>query len=125
MILGFMVFWPIGLAVIGWKVWQRKSGYYGGFASFAEEKWRAATSGFGGSQRWRPFASGNAAFDDWRTAELARLEEERRKLEEAQREFAAFVDQLRRARDREEFDRFMADRARWRAERDASQGPRA
>ena len=26
MILGFIVFWPIGLAVLGWKFWQKKSG---------------------------------------------------------------------------------------------------
>lgn len=55
-------------------------------------------------------ASGNAAFDEWRTAELARLDEERRKLDEAQREFAEYVDAIRRAKDREEFDRFMAER---------------
>ena len=51
--------------------------------------------------------TGNTAFDDWRAGELSRLEEERRKLEDAEREFAEHIDQLRRARDREEFDRFM------------------
>ena len=55
-------------------------------------------------------ASGNAAFDEWRSAELARLDEERRKLDEAQRDFAEYVDAIRRAKDREEFDRFMAER---------------
>ena len=29
MILGFIVYWPIGLAVLGWKFWQKKSGYPG------------------------------------------------------------------------------------------------
>jgi hypothetical protein len=113
MILGFIVFWPIGLAVLAWKVWQKKSAYPGDFAAFAEQKWRAATSGFsraGRPERWRPFATGNAAFDDWKSAEIARLEEERRRLEEAQREFAAFLHNLRYARDREEFERFMAER---------------
>jgi hypothetical protein len=55
-------------------------------------------------------STGNAAFDEWRTAELARLDEERRKLDEAQREFAEYVDAIRRAKDREEFERFMAER---------------
>ena len=55
-------------------------------------------------------STGNAAFNDWRTAELARLDEERRKLDEAQREFAEYSDAIRRAKDREEFDRFMAER---------------
>ena len=55
-------------------------------------------------------STGNAAFNEWRTAELARLDEERRKLDEAQREFAEYSDAIRRAKDREEFDRFMAER---------------
>ncbi len=54
--------------------------------------------------------SGNRAFDEWREAELARLEEERRKLEDAHREFAEFVENIRKAKDREEFERFMNER---------------
>ncbi|MGH7248721.1 MAG: DUF2852 domain-containing protein, partial [Pseudomonadota bacterium] len=38
---------------------------------------------------------------------LARLEEERQKLVAAEREFAEFMENLRHARDREEFERFM------------------
>ena len=55
-------------------------------------------------------ATGNTAFDDWRNAEIERIEKERQKLAEAEREFAAFVAELRRAKDREEFDRFMSAR---------------
>jgi hypothetical protein len=54
-------------------------------------------------------SSGNAAFDDWRDAELARLDEERKKLDEMRREFDQHMRDLRMARDREEFDRFMAE----------------
>ena len=52
-------------------------------------------------------STGNRAFDDWRTTELARLEEERQKLVAAEREFSEFMENLRHARDREEFERFM------------------
>lgn len=55
-------------------------------------------------------STGNAAFDEWRDAELARLDEERRKLEESARDFSDYVDNLRKAKDREEFDRFMHQR---------------
>ncbi len=48
-------------------------------------------------------SSGNRAFDDYREQTLRRLEEE-------QREFAAFLDRLRFAKDKAEFDQFMADR---------------
>jgi Protein of unknown function (DUF2852) len=39
MVLGFIVYWPIGLAVLGWKLWQKKSGYPGDIISFGREKW--------------------------------------------------------------------------------------
>ena len=55
-------------------------------------------------------SSGNAAFDAWKSAEPARLEEERRRLEDAHREFADWLDNVRKAKDREEFDRFMSER---------------
>jgi Protein of unknown function (DUF2852) len=81
---GFIVFWPIGLAVLGWKFWQRNSGYPGDIVSFGREKWgnRAnwASSRWGfAANNWQGFASGatgNRAFDEWRATELARLEEE-------------------------------------------------
>jgi hypothetical protein len=104
MILGFVLFWPVGLAALFYFLWRKKMGC----------NWRG--------QSWRPdrafrdqafnmfHGSGNAAFDDYRAAVLKRLEEERRKLDEEQMAFRAFVERLRRAKDQEEFDRFMADR---------------
>lgn len=115
MVLGFIVFWPIGLAILAFKIWQRKVGYVGDLQSAAGEKWREARSAMRGPawQARRGFyagSTGNAAFDEWKTAELARLEEERRRLQEASREFSEFVENIRRAKDREEFDRFMNER---------------
>ena len=62
----------------------------------AAERW-----GCGRQER----SSGNRAFDECRAETLRRLEEE-------QREFRAFVDRLRHARDKAEFDQFMAARRR-------------
>ena len=119
MVLGFIVYWPIGFAVLGWKFWQKKSGYPGDIISFGREKWEKWATWAHGPDRWG-FAvnkwatsgfgmgsTGNRAFDEWRTTELARLEEERQKLVAAEREFAEFMENLRHARDREEFERFM------------------
>lgn len=113
-VCGFALYWPLGLAVIGFKFWQKRSGYQGDLFSFGREKWEQATS-FSWSpanlRGWSQMSSsGNRAFDDWRDGELARLEEERRKLVAAEREFSDFMENLRRARDREEFDRFMQER---------------
>jgi hypothetical protein len=125
MVLGFAVFWPIGLAILGYKLWQRK---FGGddLQTFATAKWNEARAAMSSMQAGRPSSprpwssapwgrgysspSGNRAFDEWREAELARLEEERRKLEDAHREFAEFVENIRKAKDREEFDHFMNER---------------
>jgi hypothetical protein len=52
------------------------------------------------------------AFDDWREKELERLAEERRKLDEMRDEFDEYARELRRAKDQEEFDRFIAERDR-------------
>jgi Protein of unknown function (DUF2852) len=120
MVLGFIVFWPIGLAVLGWKMWQRRSGYQGDIVSFGREKWETWTRGGAcapgfAAHNWRASrfsmgSSGNRAFDEWRAAELARLEEERQRLAAAEREFAEFMENLRHAKDREEFERFMNER---------------
>lgn len=48
-------------------------------------------------------SSGNAAFDEYRLETLRRLEEE-------EREFRDFLERLRLAKDRAEFDQFMTDR---------------
>ena len=117
MVLGFMVFWPIGVGVIAWKYFRRgdtrPADWFGAMRDRFE---RLNASGIGPAARpdWSGFGfgqSGNAAFDEWRKQEIERLDQERRKLEAAQKDFAAFVDQARRARDREEFERFMRDRS--------------
>jgi biopolymer transport protein ExbB/TolQ len=110
---GFALWWPLGLAVLAWKIAQKK-GYP------VPDIFEAARSRFSDfmnraqAQRrpWQPFtaSSGNMAFDEWRKAELEKLEEQRRQLDAAEREFAEHMDNLRRARDREEFERFMAAR---------------
>ena len=121
MVLGFIVFWPIGLAILAYKFWQKKTGA-ADLQTVAATAWGEARSAMSGAaSQTRPWtgsnwargfttSTGNHAFDDWKATELARLEEERRKLEEAHREFSDFVENIRRAKDREEFERFMAER---------------
>ncbi len=114
MLVGFVFFWPIGLAVVLWKMWQKKQGYGGDIFAFLREQTEAVRRGWNFEDRapryYSSGTSGNVAFDEWREAELARLEEERRKLAEAERDFARHIEELRRARDREEFESFMRNR---------------
>jgi hypothetical protein len=106
-ILGFIFVWPLALAYLIWKL----AGYP------MPPEWRSYLEStfvrpFEGSFRpASPFrGTGNSAFEEYRRAELARLEEERRRLDEEAHAFAAFVEELKRAKDREEFDAFMAKR---------------
>lgn len=118
MIIGFAVFWPLGLAMLAWILWGDQIGAKAEemrdqFRSFGERATNFGESrGFGFQGR-----TGNAAFDEYRTQELKRLDEERRKLEAMRAEFESFVAELRRVKDQEEFDRFMRE---FRAGRDGT-----
>lgn len=89
MVAGFVVFWPIGLAILGYMMW---SGRMGCFKRSRGQWWKAQST-----------SSGNTAFDDYKAETLRRLEEE-------QQEFQDFLEQLRKAKDKAEFDQFMSRR---------------
>ena len=112
MVLGFMVFWPLGLAMLAYIIWgDRLDGFKADVNRATDNfacSFRKDRHGMG--RHGMRTSSGNAAFDDWRDTELSRLDEERKKLDEMRREFDQHMRDLRMARDREEFDRFMAAR---------------
>ncbi len=132
MILGFIWWWPVGLLILGYLIARRKYGcwrrpIYAGNGPMSDwdchvdrweerldrkmarmqekvervrdrmERYRSRSGWFGSS------SSGNHAFDDYRQETLKRLEEE-------QREFKEFLERLRFAKDRAEFDQFMTAR---------------
>jgi hypothetical protein len=109
-VVGFMVFWPLGLAMIAYIVWgDRFQNFRSDWRGNARGMWRGC--GRNARRGAAPFTrTGNVAFDDWREKELDRLAEERRKLDEMRDEFDAYAQELRRAKDQEEFDRFMSNR---------------
>jgi hypothetical protein len=123
MILGFVFFWPIGLAILVFKLcggqFPRFAGPHGGWSGWTDGPWGQANQTWSSSawSGWQGSRSQNSAFDEYKRATLERLEAERRKLAEEERAFADFLRELRSARDREEFDRFMQSR------RQQSQGP--
>lgn len=107
MVIGFIVYWPLGLAMIAYIIWGDR---LDGFKRDVNDATDGLFSSFKGCKR-RSYGSdqtGNAAFDDWRDAELKRLDEERQKLNEMRKSFDDYARELRRAKDQEEFDRFMA-----------------
>lgn len=104
MVLGFIIFWPLGLAMLAYNIWgnEMRSWFNEAKSSF-EDGPKSSCS------RYRA-RSGNVAFDDFRESELKRLEEERRKLDEMRDDFDSYMRELRRAKDQEEFDRYMSER---------------
>lgn len=89
-VIAFVVAWPIGLAVLGYMIWSGRMG-------------RMGCKGWRRDARTAAQSTGNSAFDEYREETLRRLEDER----EA---FSGFLDRLRRAKDRAEFDQFMTER---------------
>ena len=113
MVVGFILFWPVGLVVLGYLIGSGRMGCWTNHGAHHGDRWqnrmarmqqrmqeRAAQWS---APRWggNP-SSGNWAFDEYRAETLRRLEEE-------QREFREFLDRLRHAKDKAEFDQFMAE----------------
>jgi hypothetical protein len=93
MVLGFIFVWPVGLALLFYMIWSKRM-----FSKSCRTPMRghAAT-------HLRP--TGNSAFDSYKADTLRRLEEE-------QTNFEDFLQRLREAKDKSEFDEFMEERAR-------------
>ena len=92
MVVSFIFFWPIGLALLAYMIWSKRM-----FKSSCNAMTHRGS-------RHMNKSSGNAAFDAYKTETLRRLEEE-------QDNFEAFLKRLRDAKDKAEFDQFMNDRA--------------
>jgi len=100
LVLGFFIWWPLGLALLAYVIWSGRMRCWrrGDVSRFGREAMRDPAGW------WRqPPSSGNHAFDEYRSETLRRLEEE-------QREFKEFLERLRFAKDKTEFDQFMAER---------------
>lgn len=92
MVLSFIFFWPVGLALLAYMIWSKRM-----FSGACTTRRKSATShGFK--------SSGNGAFDSYKADMLKRLEDEQHAFEE-------FLDRLRKAKDKSEFDQFMDERA--------------
>ena len=114
MVVGFMIFWPLGLAMIAYIIWGDRLDQF-------KTDVNRTTDSFGAMFKGRMFQpgapfgaerTGNVAFDEWRETELNRLDEKRRELESMRAEFDTYARELRRAKDEEEFNLFMKERSK-------------
>src|SRR5512144_2552928 len=119
-IVSFFIWWPLGLVVLGYTIgsgrmfrcWNsRRGGEWRQRMQEQAAQWCSPRAQSGMRSRMR--SSGNRAFDEYRDETLRRLEEE-------EREFREFLDRLRQAKDKAEFDQFMAE---MRSRRPTENGP--
>ena len=96
MVLGFILFWPVGLALLAYMIWSKRM-FNGSCPSRRTHSRHMARHGFK--------TTGNAAFDSYKADTLRRLEDE-------QEAFESFLQRLREAKDKSEFDDFMDERAK-------------
>ncbi|PIE07338.1 MAG: hypothetical protein CSA74_08125 [Rhodobacterales bacterium] len=96
MVLGFVLFWPVGLALLLYMIFGKKM--------FARSCRRHHDETARLNRRHGFRSSGNTAFDAYKADTLQRLMNE-------QEQFEAFLDRLRAAKDQREFDAFMDERA--------------
>ena len=96
MVLGFIFFWPLGLALLFYMIWSKRMFNKGC------RKHRHGSEYHMNFRAMRP--SGNTAFDAYKSETLKRLMDE-------QEQFEAFLERLRAAKDKAEFDQFMDERA--------------
>ena len=102
MVLGFVFFWPVGLFFVAYITATNRWSSDKMFGC-AARKHRHHHDRYAAFRAAQP--SGNAAFDSYKSDMLKRLETE-------QTAFEAFLQRLRAAKDKSEFDAFMEDRAR-------------
>lgn len=91
-VLGFIFFWPVGLALMIYMIWSKNM-----FSKNCTKRSRHMHSNF--------HSSGNTAFDAYKADTLRRLQDE-------QESFENFLERLRAAKDKNEFDQFMDERAK-------------
>ena len=105
MCLGFVLFWPLGLIILAYLIWSGKMMCcIGALTRSNNNGLKPWNNPYGGSR-----STGNMAFDEYRESTLKRLEEERE-------EFAKFLERLRHAKDKEEFDKFMSEQTTGRSQ---------
>lgn len=102
MVLGFIVFWPLGLFILAYMIWSRRM-FSNRCGASRHNAHREMARAWGHRHGFR--SSGNTAFDAYKADTLDRLERE-------QEEFEAFLKRLRDSKDKAEFDQYLDERAR-------------
>jgi len=109
MVVGFVLFWPIGLVILGWimsgrsvrelatLVREKSSAMMSSMAPFRADTSRSSDGG------------DNVVFAEYQQTQHDRIREIRDEITERAARFGEFRSAAKRRADKEEFDRFMSD----------------
>lgn len=102
MVIGFVLFWPIGLFMLYWIMSGRNVADLSGQLA---EKWQQ----FKGGNSNKSGGADNEVFNEYQQTQYDRIREIKEEIKSRARRFAEFRSTAKRRADEEEFRRFMDD----------------
>ena len=106
MVIGFVLFWPLGLLILYWNIKGRK---VKDLPRAIQQKWSAMVNG-----SWSPSKSDgssngeNTVFDEYQQTQLDRITEIKEEVKNRARSFRDFRFNAKRREDEDEFKEFMS-----------------
>lgn len=107
MVVGFIIFWPIGLFVLFWNISGRD---VRDLPNVIQELWSSVFSGtsFRTKKSHRDSASGNSVFEEYQQTQHDRITEIKEEIKDRSRRFSDFRSKAKRRADESEFKEFMS-----------------
>ncbi len=102
MVIGFVLFWPLGLFVLYWILTGRN---VTDLKAHLTRKWHR----YKGKESAEANGTDNEVFNDYQQTQYDRIREIKDEIKERARRFAEFRSDAKRRADEEEFRRFMDD----------------
>ena len=106
MVLGFILFWPIGLFLLFWVSTGR---HVGDLARAIKEKLARLTEKLGSGNGFTESTSGNVVFEEYQQTQYDRIREIRDEIKNRAQRFSSYREDAKRRADEEEFRQFMSD----------------
>jgi hypothetical protein len=101
MVIGFVLFWPVGLVVLYWNISGRD---IRDLPSAVQEKWSA----FKKENVNEGSHSGNSVFNEFQQTQYDRIHEIKEEIKSRTHSFSDFRSDAKRRKDEAEFDSFMS-----------------
>jgi hypothetical protein len=107
MVVGFVLFWPVGLFVLYWIATGRD---VGDLPQWIHQHWSRVTGMCKGKEGFsKDPRNDNVVFNEFQQTQYDRIREIKEEIKGRARRFAEFRANAKRRADKEEFNQFMAD----------------